>query len=612
MKRWDVVAAALAVFTVLAGAAALVAATVDPAHRAEELWEFGILAVLATPATVLGMLVTRRRPDNIVGALLVLLGTSPAIVTAAENWAATSVGPHPLPLSDVIAIAPEWIWILHFAGPILLALFFPTGRLLSPSWRLVVIGYAVVVIWAAVAGAFATGSDLDALNFPPLAGLLSVLVFAVIAVVKRYRRGDEGSRRQLRWFMLSALIAPFTLVLCWVGIALWNSESIAGIALVLLDLGLAVSVGIAMLRHNLYGFDRVLAATVVWALLVTALALLFGFGILGFGAFLGRGSPVVAAAATLIVAVAVRPLHGVLRRFVDARFQPQRERMLRAAREFALAVRDRRVDPEELGAALRNAGVAGVAVVPDAAGWRLTAPELTRADLHDLEAESRLPLELARLRSDLRDALAQTDASRSRLVAAADNERRRIQRDLHDGAQSNLVALGMRLRELQRGALRSSGVADSKAVDAELGEAVELVQRTISDLRALAQGVRPSSLDEGLEPALRGLARSVPLRVDLDLDPVAVPEPRATAAYYVAAEAITNALKHARPGRIGISLGLTTGGTRLAIEDDGAGGASDALGSGLAGVRDRVEAAGGILRVSSPLGAGTLVEAVFP
>jgi signal transduction histidine kinase len=91
-----------------------------------------------------------------------------------------------------------------------------------------------------------------------------------------------------------------------------------------------------------------------------------------------------------------------------------------------------------------------------------------------------------------------------------------------------------------------------------------------------------------------------------------VPEPKATAAYYVAAEAVTNALKHARAGRIGISLAPSEGGIRLTIEDDGGGGAADPIGSGLAGVRDRVEAVGGRLNVTSPRGLGTVVEAVFP
>jgi signal transduction histidine kinase len=272
-------------------------------------------------------------------------------------------------------------------------------------------------------------------------------------------------------------------------------------------------------------------------------------------------------------------------------------------RSFVIDVRDGRAAPEDLEGVIRAAGGDGVTVATDPPS--IVGGGLSPADLRELVSESRLPLELARLRADLRVALEQTEASRSRLVAAADDERRRIQRDLHDGAQSNLVALGMRLRELQRG-------HPDDHTGTELGDAVELVQRTISDLRALAQGVRPSSLDEGLEPALRALVKSVPLRIDLDLATDHVPEPSATAAYYVAAEAVTNALKHASPGRIGITLGSTSAGLRLAVEDDGSGGASESAGSGLAGVRDRVEAVGGRLTVSTVAGAGTVVEAIFP
>jgi signal transduction histidine kinase len=232
------------------------------------------------------------------------------------------------------------------------------------------------------------------------------------------------------------------------------------------------------------------------------------------------------------------------------------------------------------------------------------ATSLTAADLLALEAEARFPLELTRLRGDLREALRLTEASRSRIALAADDERGRIQRDLHDGAQQNLVALGMRLRQMERH-------PETPPTAPDLAEAVELVQRTIAELRSLAQGVRPSSLDDGLEPALRAMARTVPVRVDLDLAPVAVAEPSATAAYYMAAEAVTNALKHSQATRIAISLAQDAEGTRVRVQDDGCGGAV-VSGSGLAGIRDRVEAAGGLLVVDSVVASGTRVEAIFP
>lgn len=619
MKRWDVVAAALAAVAALALAAQLLIVIRAAEPQLGGALQVAILAVVTTPAVVLGVIVARRRPDNVVGALLTLIGTASNVGTVLENWGATVDTADPLPGADAIQPIAAAAWMLHYLGPVLLVLVFPTGRLLAPVWRVAVVVAFAIPVWFATVIAVAPDEDsAQLLAAPALLGLMALLVMTVVSVAKRYRRSDDEQRRQLRWLVLSATLAPAALAVCWAGVLFFDSFDLVGIVLALLLVALSVSVAVAMLRHRLYGFDRLLAGTVQAAAVVAAITIVFAAASLFLGLFLGGSSPIVAAGATLAAALVFLPVQRWLRRFVDKRFQPRRERLLAAVRAFVVDVREGTAAPEDLAAVLARAGAPGVDVVAgDAADGRPVArlaasPEarLTAADLRELEAEARLPIELARLRGDLRDALAQTDASRARLVTAADDERRRIQRDLHDGAQSNLVALGMRLRELQRHGAR--GARDAASADAELGEAVELVQRTIGDLRALAQGVRPSALDEGLEPALRALVKSVPLRIDLALDEVAVPEPSATAAYYVAAEAVTNALKHARPGRIGISLARTVAGTRLAIEDDGAGGASEAMGSGLAGIRDRVETVGGRLRVSSGLGTGTLVEAIFP
>lgn len=605
MKRWDVIAAALAAVALLAATAQVgIAVRAVPEALPEKL----IAIAVVSPAVVLGLVVARRLPANPVGAVLVLVGAESLVDLMLEVWGQSAATAAPVPGAPVAAVVAESAWMLHYLGPILLALVFPTGRLLSSGWRVAVAGLVVVPLGFALTLAFAPPTVAEvATPLFPLA-LLALLVAAVVGVVRRYRRSGEQERRQLRWLTVSAILLPVILVVCWVELSLLGTTNGVGIGLAVLVVALPLSVAIAMLRHSLWGYDRLLAGTVRWAIIVAVVGVVFAVAALLLGIVFGTASPIAASAATLLAVLVARPIHRVVRRAIDARFQPRRERSLAAVRRFVTDVRDGRAQPETLGEVLRTAG-AGAHVVVEAGGARLQADGdsgVSPVDLRELESEARLPLELTRLRADLREALDQTDASRARLVAAADGERRRIQRDLHDGAQSNLVALGMRLRGLQRH--RSGDVA----LDAELSASVELVQRTISDLRAMAQGVRPSSLDEGLEVALRAMVRSVPLPVDLDLEPIAVHEPRATAAYYLAAEAVTNALKHARPGRIGISLGAVAEGIRLSIRDDGSGGAVEAIGSGLSGVRDRVEAAGGTLRVSSAAGTGTLVEAVFP
>jgi len=602
MKRWDVVAGALAVLALVAATAQLaIAVRVVPELLAENL----VALVVATPAVVLGVVIARRLPTNVVGAVLALTGTASLVDIALESWARSASAPTPLAGAAIVAPIADGTWMLHYVGPLLLALLFPTGRALSPRWRIAVVGCFVIPLGFVIVQPLASGDDALLGIVPFLAGMLALLVSAVVSVVLRYRRSGEQERRQLRWLMAAAPLLPLALVVCFIEFGIWGTTNGVGIVLSLLIVALPISVGVAMLRHNLWGVDRLLAGTVRWSVLVAAISLVFGVSAIVLGLVFGASSPLVAAVATLAAALAFRPLQRAIRRAIDARFQPRREHLLREVRSFVLAVRDGRAQPEELQQVLRRAGGAGLSVHTDGTTARITADAvsaITPADVRDLEAEARLPLELAALRSDLRDALEQTAASRSRLVAAADEERRRIQRDLHDGAQANLVALGMRLRRLQRG-------SDDAA---EIDEAVELVQRTISDLRALAQGVRPSSLDEGLEPALRAMVQAVPLPVELSLETMTVTEPSATAAYYLAAEAVTNALKHARAGRIGISLRRAGEGIVFSVEDDGSGGASEAIGSGLAGIRDRVEAAGGRLSVTSTAGSGTRVEAAFP
>jgi signal transduction histidine kinase len=217
-----------------------------------------------------------------------------------------------------------------------------------------------------------------------------------------------------------------------------------------------------------------------------------------------------------------------------------------------------------------------------------------------------LALELAHSRMVLRQALTETRASRQRLVEAADAERRRIERDLHDGAQQRLVAIGMRLRLAQQNAARTDPLQSA------VGDAVRELQEAIAELRSLAGGVRPQGLDEGLPTALRALTRTSPVPVDLRITAGPVSDAVAATAYYVAAEALANALKHADPRALTVDVAHDNGTLTVLVSDDGRGGAFLAGGSGLAGLRDRVAALGGSLSVKSTCGAGTRVEARLP
>jgi signal transduction histidine kinase len=203
---------------------------------------------------------------------------------------------------------------------------------------------------------------------------------------------------------------------------------------------------------------------------------------------------------------------------------------------------------------------------------------------------------------DLRDA-------RARIIAAADAERRRIERDLHDGAQQRLVALALTL-----GMAESRLSADPRGAATLIAEAREEAALAVKELRELAGGIHPALLSErGLGPALEALAARAPVPTTVDGVPAQrLPPPVESAVYFVTAESLTNVAKYAGAMSAGVSLDVDHGRLRLIVRDDGAGGADPGSGTGLRGLRDRVEALDGELHVDSPPGLGTTVIAEIP
>ncbi len=204
---------------------------------------------------------------------------------------------------------------------------------------------------------------------------------------------------------------------------------------------------------------------------------------------------------------------------------------------------------------------------------------------------------------------AELTASRARIVAAADQTRRRIERDLHDGTQQRLVSLGLELRLAQ-----SMVPADLSGLEAEIGKVADELTGAVEDLREIARGIHPVILSEGgLGPALRTLARRATVPVELDVPAFGrLPEPVEVAAYYAVSEALTNATRHAHASGVEVSAEVSGGTLRVCVRDDGAGGADPLGGSGLAGLKDRIEALGGTFSVQSPAGGGTTVSCELP
>jgi signal transduction histidine kinase len=204
---------------------------------------------------------------------------------------------------------------------------------------------------------------------------------------------------------------------------------------------------------------------------------------------------------------------------------------------------------------------------------------------------------------------AELAASRTRIVAAADEARRRIERDLHDGTQQRLVSLGLKLRLVQ-----SMVPAELPELETDIGRVADELNGVVEDLREIARGIHPAILSEGgLGPALRTLARRAAISVELDVAAIArLPEPIEVAAYYVISEALTNATRHAHASVVRVAVEERDDSLHLSIRDDGVGGVDPARGSGLIGLGDRAEALGGSIEVSSPPGEGTLILVQLP
>jgi signal transduction histidine kinase len=229
-------------------------------------------------------------------------------------------------------------------------------------------------------------------------------------------------------------------------------------------------------------------------------------------------------------------------------------------------------------------------------------PSETEARIGDFADLVATAIANAETRAELR-------ASRARIVAAADQARRGFERDLHDGAQQRIVSLGLGLR-----ALEATIPPEEQAMQKQVDNLVTGMAELYTELQELSRGIHPAILSKGgLGPALKALARRSPVPVALHLDiDGRLPESIEVAAYYVVAEALTNAAKHSQAAGVTVRAGFDAGDLRLDVADDGVGGATPGGGSGLIGLKDRIDAVSGRLVVTSPASGGTTVSARIP
>ena len=633
---------------------------VEVVHSDQEDWIplaiYPFLALAILSPAVVGLLIALQLPRNRIAWILLFGALLPALQIASEQI----VGAAWSYQTEAATVPP-----ILFAWPLAIAFVFPDGRLLSRRWRWVagaaIVSFAVTIglklfdpepypapnddITNPVLGNAVGEFIIDAGIWIPFAiGVVASLFAGALAVILRFRRSVGAERLQMKWLVwgasLIALVLPLDIVMStWFGGG--GAKTFA--LLLVAQFALVAAIGVAVVRYRLYAIDTLVNRTLVYVTLTVLLLAVYAAITVVLGVVVGGDSAWVVALATLVVALAFRPLRSRVQDLVDRRYRRARYQGVRLVRTFEDDVRDGVRAPEEIGVVLAEALQDPLAEIffwiPETRGYADTTGEsladlphderarreLSRDDiktaslLHDptlLErrdlldgvlAAASLSIEMARLRVEVRIQLAEVGASRARIVEAGYEERRRLERDLHDGAQQRLVSLGVQVRRLQLSLPREARIL-SPALDQIVAE----VGAAISDLRQIAAGVRPARLDEGLAAALRDLARTSPVPVDVEATGERAPASVEAAAYFVACEALTNAVKHGSPSRITVRALEDNGTLHVSVADDGVGGAVVRRGSGLAGLRDRVAAHGGTLEIVSPHGSGTRVEVAIP
>jgi len=536
----------------------------------------------------LGVLVVRRVRNGI-GWLMLGDGLLLSVESAANGYAVSGVvSPGTFPAPKLVGLLAEWAFAPIIGCFVATFLLFPTGRLPSRRWQPV--GWLGLLTVASTLVGFAVWPRMVALpapggvsvSFPNPMGirslgpaLSSVLVgtpnglavvslpfFAagVASLAVRYRRGDPDTRQQVKWvaFMFAVQLAAQIGALIGQAIGPGPGAQVTGISFAVsaVDalIGLPLAVTVAILRYRLYQIDVIINKAVKYGLLSVALTVVYAAIVVGIGTLAGyAGGPLLTVAAAVVIAVLFHPI-----------------------RERAQLVANRLVYGQ------------------------VAAPYRVLADQN------------VQLTTELRATIDDLTASRQRLVRAQDEERHRIERNLHDGAQQHLVALAMMLRLLEDSA---NDPGEVKEMATRLREGVHAA---LEDLRSLARGIYPPLLaDQGLPSALRAQAARVPLPVTVTVEADGVGRYRRdveATAYFCVLEALQNVSKYARASQATVTLACPDGHLELTVTDDGAGfdPATTRRGTGLQGMEDRLAAAGGTLRVTSRSGVGTIIAARLP
>jgi signal transduction histidine kinase len=631
-------------------------------------------AVVIISAGGVGLALTLRRPHHPVGWCFLGLAAATGLPSLAWSYATYALIARPggeLPLAVQAAILGDNDWLLWFGLITAILHLTPTGRPVSRLWGATLAVTTTVIVLGLLLKLLLDPVDLRA----PLAGISTnpwawdaaagvlrpigtILVWCAglgpilgaWSLLARFRRAQGDERQQLKWLALAAFPVPLLIVVSYAASVTDQSVLVtaatAGYLIVI-----PVCVWLSISRFRLYDVDRVLSRAATWALLSIALiAIYLGVVLLATTALRGatNGSELAAGLAGVCAAALATPLHRRAQQAVDRRFNRRRYETLRMIRRFVVQAPSGPGVEDVLRTALGDPGLAVAYVVHEAGGeiqwvdigghpapiltgsqaqaqaqaqvWRgerLVArvsfdPSLVDQSLVSAAADLVSgELENVALRSAVARQLEQVLESRSRIVQAQLDERTRIERNLHDGAQQQLLAVAF---DLSTARLQLGHLQGTDEVQAQLAASVQALQDAVAELRNLANGLLPSALSSsGLRGALLELAgrTPVPLTIQNTTGTERFADSVEATVWFTALESVTNAVKHARPSTIDVALARRDGQLVIEIGDDGIGGANLG-GRGLRGLADRVEAIGGTFAVLSRSPSGTLVRAELP
>jgi signal transduction histidine kinase len=671
--RWVAGCAAVASVALGAGALALVYVDRHRVPAGLTGWDFsgvfGGVANLAVP--VVGFVLASRRPRNRVGWLLLVAGLALGLggFLSVYGLHALVADPGSLPAGRAAAWLSNWIWVISVAMLAFVFLLFPTGRLRSRRWRPAAwfVGGALTLIavdWLVNATRFwsdpfgsasQTGSPL--LLAPLLILVPATLLVSVAAVVVRFARSAGEERLQLKWFAAAAVLVVATFIA-----SIFVNSAAVNVLQNVAFLCLWVAIGIAVLKYRLYDIDVVISKALLYGSLAVFITAVYAGLVVGVGTLAGgRDRPLLAAVAAAVVAVAFLPARQWAGRLANRVVYGRRATPYQVLSDFArriggaYAAGD--VLPQMAQIVAKGTGAEQVVVwlrvddqlrpgasaggsppaVPPSGGLPVDGqamPALPGADISvpvvhggdllgaisvrmpkgeplrpagqqlvaDVASQAGLVLSNVSLIEDLR-------ASRQRLVAAQDEARRRLERNIHDGAQQDLVALAIKLR-------LAATAADDDPARHFLGELQADAAAALENLRDLARGIYPPLLaDLGLAAALGAQAGKSALPVTVEADRIGrFGQDAEAAVYFCCLEALQNTAKYAQASAARIAVQSQSGTLCFTVSDDGTG--YDArhtpLGSGLRNMADRLAALGGHLEVRSAPGQGTTVTGHLP